>query len=580
MASGKSLMTLCSAIRSHALHHPKRPAVGFVRDPGDPSTARWWTYTDLDREAQSVAAYLRTHAEAGARVLLTYASSGEFVVGLLGCLYANLIAIPSSLPGQYAHSRRRVLNIARDAGFSFVLAGSSVIDEVHSWADEHLPGTTILDHAAAVVHPGRYFDSDAIDPATVAILQYTSGSTGSPKGSVVTHGNLRANASAILTAFSIDQSDRFGGWIPNYHDMGIGIILPPLLAGASTVLMDPATFLRRPSSWLKLISTYGVTFTAAPNFGYRLCTRRVTEAEVSGLDLSSLRHAINGSEPVDARVVREFTERFAPARLRQEAIVPSYGMAEATVFIAGTPDRTPVVFRCAGDALADDHLVPSESGAPHRELVSCGHPQDLEIRIVSPSGQELADGQIGEIWLRGPSIVAGYWNNTEANARSFDARIGDEGGFLRTGDLGALVDGELYVTGRIKEMIIVRGRNIYPHDVEQEVRLHHDQLRDGCGAAITIPGETGDERLILVHEVVGRASPEELAATSRSIRETVVREFGVRCDQVVLVRRGAVRRTTSGKIERAEMRRAYLAGELHSLVDDAVQADSPATAGR
>ncbi|MFI9589323.1 fatty acyl-AMP ligase [Nonomuraea sp. NPDC052265] len=577
MTTGESSMTLCAAVRSHALHHPERPAIGMVRNPLDPSTVRWWTYAELHREAQSVAAHLRERADAGSRVLLTYPAGGEFVTALLGCLYADMIAVPSSLPGQSAHSRRRVLSIARDADFSIVLAAAPAAGEIREWADAHQVGATVLEHDGVSHHDRPYFDPAAASPDTVAILQYTSGSTGHPKGSVVTHGNFMANATSLLRTFGLGHTDRLGGWIPNYHDMGLGgIIVPPLFAGCSAVLMDPTAFLRRPAAWLKLISTFGVTFSAAPNFGYRLCNRRVTEDEIDELDLTSWKHAANGSEPVDTRVVREFTQRFARAGLRPEAVVPCYGMAEATVFVSASPDRPAVVTRCDGDALAGGRMLPVTPDSSSREVVSCGRPRDLDVRIVAPaSGTELADGEIGEIWLRGRSIVAGYWDDDESTARTFGARLGADEGFLRTGDLGALVDGELYVTGRIKEMLIVRGRNIYPHDVEQEVRLHHDVLREGCGAAVMVPDESGGERLVLMHEVAGRVLQAELAATALSIRQVVVREFGVRCDAVVLLRRGAVRRTTSGKIERSEMRRAYLAGELRSLFEDAPGGPGP-----
>ncbi|MFC0101147.1 fatty acyl-AMP ligase [Micromonospora marina] len=574
MTSSENLADVSATVHRHSESSGERPALAFVQDPAVPSSARWWTYSELDREARAIATHLAARLEVGSRVLLIYPPGGEFVTALLGCIYAGMIAVPVSMPGKLGHARRRVLNIAEDARVAMVLSGDPIHAEIQSWAATSGLEQPVIPHASVATHDDPIAAPRPAGPGTVALLQYTSGSTGDPKGSVVTHQNLVVNAGTMARTFGFDETTRSGSWLPHYHDMGIGVIMPLLLCGGSVVLMDPAVFLRRPVGWLTLISTYRVTFSASPNFGYELCCRRVSDEDSTGLDLSSWRHAINGSEPVRSSTVREFTRRFSAVGLRPEALVPSYGMAEATVFVAASPDRPAVIARFDREALADHLLRPAESAGDARELVGCGRPRDLDLRIVDPAGRLRGDGEIGEIWLRGASVVPGYWGRAEATSHAFNARIGDEDGFLRTGDLGAVVDGELFVTGRIKEMLIFRGRNLYPHDVEQEVRLHHELLKHGNGAAVAVPAENGagdaEDHLVLLHEVAGRPLPDELAATATAIQETVVREFGVRCQQVVLLRRGGVRRTTSGKVERSEMRRAYLAGELRPLFDSAL----------
>jgi acyl-CoA synthetase (AMP-forming)/AMP-acid ligase II len=335
----------------------------------------------------------------------------------------------------------------------------------------------------------------------------------------------------------------------------------PLLLGSATALLSPIAFLKRPHEWLAMVGRCGITFSAAPNFAYELCTRRVTDDQLAGLDLSAWRVAINGSEPVQAAVLSAFADRFAPAGFGPGVLAPSYGMAEATVFVSGTGGRRPVVKRVDPAAL-ERHEIRPAGDLPARELVSCGAPADgFEIRIVAPETLEVVpEGRIGEIWLRGESMFTGYWRAAAATAE-----VCTESGFLRTGDLGMLCEGELYVTGRIADTMLIRGRNIYPHDVEQELRRHHAELRSRVGAIFAIPGEGTDE-LVVTHEV-RRGSP-DLSDLAGAIRETVVREFGVSPAGVMLLAPGGVRRTTSGKIERAAMRTLFLAGRLDALHDD------------
>uniref|UniRef100_UPI000D1A6698 fatty acyl-AMP ligase n=1 Tax=Streptomyces sp. NRRL B-24572 TaxID=1962156 RepID=UPI000D1A6698 len=416
------------------------------------------------------------------------------------------------------------------------------------------------------------------DRTTLAVLQYTSGSTSDPKGSRVTHGNLLANAATTADVFPLTEGQWFGGWLPNYHDMGLmGLILSPLLAGFGTVLMSPAAFLRRPRAWLELIDTFDIALSAAPNFAYELCLTRIGEDKLDGLDLSRWHYAVSGSEPVKASVLDDFAARFAPTGFRPSRFAPCFGMAEATLLVSTTPRRDPRVLHCDATALEEHRVEPAAPGGTSRALVSCGALRDLDARIVDPrTHRELPPGHVGEIWLGGPSVVDGYWRNDEATRATFGQRVGDIGGYLRTGDLGVLVDDELYVTGRIKEMMIVRGRNIYPHDIEHELRRQHEELRDTVGSVVTAPtAEDTDGRLVVIHEVRRRSSADELAGLAARMRNTVAREFGVRADAVLLMRRGGVRRTTSGKVQRAAMRALYASGELEPLWADGYHPAAP-----
>jgi acyl-CoA synthetase (AMP-forming)/AMP-acid ligase II len=560
-------------MRRHAREIGDCPALAIVGTPVDRTTAQWLTYAQLDQAARVFAQELRQVCPAGSRVLLLHPTSAEFVAAFLGCLYAGMVAVPSSMPGRYRQDQRRVLAIAENAEVGCVLMRPDEHDDVAAWAEQEGFTMPLL---ALRVDLTRHADDIDVVPAdrqTLAVLQYTSGSTNDPKGNMVTHGNLLANAASTAAAFPAHDGQMYGGWLPNYHDMGLmGIILTPLLAGFGTALMSPAAFLRRPRAWLELIDRFDLALSPAPNFAYELCLTRMADDDLAGLDLSRWPYAGSGSEPVNARVLDAFAERFAAVGFRPESFAPSFGMAEATLFVSTATDRVPVVLHCDPDALEHDRVEPAADGKG-RTLVSLGEPRDLDVRIVDTrTRRELPSGRVGEIWMRGTSVVLGYWRNEQATATTFDQSLGDEDGFMRTGDLGVVVAGELYVTGRIKEMMIIRGRNIYPHDIEHELRLHHVPLRDTFGSVIAVPTPQGsDEQLVVVHEVRRRSSDEELAALGASIRNTVAREFGLRAHAVLLMRRGGVHRTTSGKVQRAAMRALYLSGELRPLWSDGYQ---------
>ncbi|AKH81530.1 peptide synthetase [Streptomyces sp. CNQ-509] len=562
-------------LRRHAGERPGRAAVTFVHDHDAADGARTLDYAALDAEARRVASWLQERCAPGDRVLLLHPPGLPFVTAFLGCVYAGTIAVPSPMPGQFQYQQRRVTGIALDAGVSVALTDTGQVDEARRWLEaEGLDFTVAASDGAYFGAADRWRDPAAAHRDLV-MLQYTSGSTGDPKGVMVDHGNLLHNADSLRRALGLTEETNFGGWIPLYHDMGLmGQLLPSLFLGSSCALMSPMAFLKRPHQWLNLIDRYDLGYSAAPNFAYELCVRRVTDAQLEQLDLSGWRFAANGSEPIQPSTVRDFADRFAPAGFRAEALAPCYGMAEATVYVSGLAGRPPRITAVDSDALEKHVLQPPLPSGPVRELVGCGDVPDFEVRIVDEGGTVLPDGTTGEIWLRGPSVATGYWGRPDATEETFGARTADGAGpFLRTGDLGALQDGEIYVTGRSKDLLIVHGRNLYPQDVEHALRLRHPALATLAGTAFTV--SVPQEEVVVLHEVRGRFTDEQYQALARDMRTTVYQEFGVRTAGLVLLRPGAVRKTTSGKVQRAEMRRLFLDGALtpvHTHLEAAVGA--------
>ncbi|MBC9727068.1 fatty acyl-AMP ligase [Streptomyces sp. TRM68367] len=558
------------ALRRHVLERPDQDAVIQVRD-ADRGDARHRSYATFDAQARRIAAELQRRYPPGSRILLLYPPV-EFITAFAGCLYAGMVAVPAPLPGRYGHERRRVRGIAADAEVAAVLTDTASGPAVADWLDgEDLPALEVL-----ATDAGEWADPDSwrepdLGHEALALLQYTSGSTGDPKGVMVSHGNLLANATALYRALDVHEHTRFGGWAPHYHDMGLmAQTLPALFLGTTCVLLSPVTFIRQPYQWLRMIDRYDVGWSAAPNFAYELCCRRVSDEQLARLDLSRWTHAVNGSEPVHAATVARFAERFSAAGLNPEAMSPCYGLAEATVFVSGAAPRPSAPTRVDPEQLARHEFREVPHGGTGRELLGNGRAPDFDVRVVDPETHEvLPAGRVGEIWLRGASVARGYWRNETATRETFAARTADgDAGYLRTGDLGTVRDGEVFVTGRLKETLILHGRNLYPQDIEHHLRARHGEL-GAVGAVFTAPlsagpdgAEDAEEALVITHEVTGRPGEATLRALASDMRRSVVEEFGVRVSEVLLLRRGQVRRTTSGKIQRAEMRRLRLSGEL------------------
>jgi acyl-CoA synthetase (AMP-forming)/AMP-acid ligase II len=539
-----------------------------LRDTDHGPAAERLTYGDLDRAARRVAGALRAHGVEGRPVLLMYPGSLEFLKAFTGCLYSGAVAVPAPLPEGHARGRLgRSSAMLRDCGAKVVLTDRASAPDVALWLATEGHGDDVVCVASDALPDGDdAWQAPATGPDDLAFLQYTSGSVSEPRGVMVTHRNLMANQAALQRVLDTTRADRFGGWLPLYHDMGlIAHLLHPLWLGSASVMMSPTAFIKRPVRWLEAVDEHRVTIGGGPNFAYDLALRRVTDAQLARLDLSRWRLALNGAEPVRADTLDAFARRFAAAGLRAEAVYPCYGLAEATLVVSGGVSGEPYR-RVEADAaaLARDVFTPAAPGAESRTVVGSGRVTDFDVRVVDPVGyRELPAGAVGEIWLRGDSVAAGYYGRPEESEATFRAVLaGGEGGFLRTGDLGVLHDGQLYVTGRLKEVVILNGRNVYPQDVEHAVKALHPALAAGNGAAFSV--EAGREQLVLVQEVRGeQLDGPRLRELAQEIQQLIGKEFHVPAGNVLLVRPGTVRRTTSGKVQRTLMRRQFLAGEVY-----------------
>jgi amino acid adenylation domain-containing protein len=559
--------TLVDLLRLRA-EQAATPALTFLTDGVKEAQL---SYQELDRQARTIAAQLQRLGAQGERVLLLYAPGLEYIAAFFGCLYAGAVAVPAYPPQPNSLKRMlpRLELIASDAKASVVLTTQTLalMGRVLLARNPHFQGV-------------RWIASDTLSPRlaegwrepelcadTLAFLQYTSGSTSAPKGVMLTHQNLLHNLERIHTCFGHSPASHGVIWLPPYHDMGlIGGILQPIYGGFPVALMSPVTFLRSPLRWLEAVSRYRATTSGGPNFAYELCIRKTTPEQRARLDLSSWRVAFNGAEPVRADTLERFAEAFAPAGFRPEAFYPCYGLAEATLIAAGGDvDEPPLVEHVRASALHHNRLEAPPAGQDdQRTLVGSGRSlPDQQIVIVNPETQtRSAPGEIGEIWVAGPSVAQGYWNRPEETRRTFQARLADTGAgpFLRTGDLGALRDGQLFVTGRMKDLIIIRGRNLYPQDIELTAERSHPSLRPGSNAAFSVEID-GEEQLVVVQEL--RPQPERnTAAVATTLLQAVAEQHEVRAHAVVLIKNGSIPKTSSGKIQRHACRAAFLAGTL------------------
>jgi amino acid adenylation domain-containing protein len=539
----------------------------FLTD-GEAQEARL-SFADLHARASGIGAELRRRGLAGARALLLYAPGLDYITGFFGCLAAPAVAVPTYPPdpARIERSLRRLVAIVEDARPQVALTTRAVRAALQP-AFGLAPALARLEWVATdEIDPAEEGDVRAA-PEDVAFLQYTSGSTGVPKGVELTHRNLLHNSVRIQHAFGYGPGSRGVIWLPPYHDMGlIGGIVQPLYGGIDVVLMSPIAFLERPMRWLEAVSRWRGTVSGGPNFAYDLCVRKSSPAERAALDLSSWQVAFNGAEPVRAETLDRFVEAFAPAGFRREAFFPCYGLAESTLIATGGPGRVPPrVLRVRRGELARGRAV--ESAAGELALVGSGRPfADGPLAIVDPaSGRRCAEDEVGEIWLAGDSVARGYFARPEETEEIFGARLDGETRFLRTGDLGFLHGGELFVAGRVKDLIIVRGRNHHPSDLEHTAERVDPAIRPGCAAAFQLGID--DPRVALVAELARQAAGADLGAIARAVRQAVAEEHELTLHVVVLVRAGTVPKTSSGKIERHSCRRAFLDGTLTELARD------------
>ncbi len=562
------------------------------------------TFAELDAAARAVAGGILAHAQAGDRALLVYEAGLDFVCALLGCMYANVIAVPLPAPeaSRVHTSMVRLEAVMKDCGARLLLGNPRTLDLMRgskeylegfstaTWLDTQAMGrseeqvprsrSALLSGRQPVVVPGPSTtlgvnfarDLPFPDLDSLAYLQYTSGSTTSPKGVMINHENIVGHLAGMQEGLGYDASTVSICWMPHFHDYGLieGVLLP-LFNGTPAYLMSPFAFLKRPASWLDAISRFGGTHTQAFNFAYRYCAKRVTDAQRAALDLSSLRSAGNGGEPIHPETSEEFFRAFGSRGLRREALAPVFGLAEATLLVSAVPvTEAPVVGRFNATALGRGEVEPTSDERVAQSVVACGRLlPNTEVAIVEPqSRQRRHPHEVGEIWVNAPGVARGYWERQDDSAETFRARIAGESDgptYMRTGDLGFMHDGQLYISAREKDLIIVHGLNHYPQDIEWTVQQTDDVMRGDNGAAFSIDVD-GEERLCIVQEVErGRYSEEELAAMIRKVREAITEQHGVPLHSAALIKRASLPKTTSGKIKRRACRQAFLDGTLDSV---------------
>lgn len=552
-----------------------RRAYTFLGNSGDVALS----FRDLDERARAIAARLQETVRPGDRVMLLFPAGLDFISSFFGCLYAGARAVPTMYP-KPRRPMPRLTTIAGDCGAVAVLTDSATMATVDpaSMKLENLRWISVDENPEAIHERAADFVPVQVTTDEIAFLQYTSGSTSEPKGVMVSHGNLLHNLEMIRQGFglqpvSTDLPGQTGVfWLPAYHDMGlIGGILESLYVGGHSVLMSPAAFLQRPLGWLETLSEYRATISGAPNFAYELCATRFSEEQRSRLDLSHWKVAFCGAEPIRVETLERFAQTFASVGFRAESFYPCYGLAEGTLLAAGGLGPSRVKTFCVSRGALEKHaVVPTDMSDEndYQRLVACGGPLlGQEIVIANPHTRtRCGPNVVGEIWLHGKSVAQGYWNRSEESQNTFGATLADssEGPYLRTGDLGFLSDNQLYVTGRLKEVMIIRGRNHYPQDVEKTVCESHEALRQDSGAVFTIHRE-GHEQLVVVHEVDRQYRKGDFEEIMRAIRRAVGDAHELEVCAIALIRHASLPRTTSGKAQRHLCRSQFLNDELKVL---------------
>lgn len=532
------------------------------------------TYKELDQQARAIATLLQSVSVTGSRALLLYPPGLDFVAAFFGCLYASVIAVPAYPPRQNQHMSR-LQAIAASSQATVALTTTAMLDNIKDCfaqnpelASLHWIATDRIDRSLATT-----WQKPKVSGDTLAFLQYTSGSTGTPKGVMVSHGNLMHNSAAINQCFADTPHSRGVSWLPPYHDMGlIGGVLQPLYVGAPMILMPAIVFIQKPIRWLQAISRYKVTTSGGPNFAYDLCVRKIKPEQRANLDLSSWEVAFTGAEPVRSQTLEQFAQTFADCGFRKEAFLPCYGMAETTLIVSGGLKKDlPTVCQVDGTALEQNRVRTTvRQEGISRAIVGVGRSVlDQKVMIVDPQSLTLCPAnQVGEIWVSGASVAQGYWDRPQETTQTFHAYLSTgEGPFLRTGDLGFLLDGELFITGRIKDVIIIRGQNHYPQDIELTVEQSHPALRKSCSAAFAIEVK-GEERLVIVGEVERSYLRQlDVKQVVESIHRAVAGEHGLQVYATVLVKTGSIPKTSSGKIQRYAARAGFLNGSLNVVED-------------
>ena len=576
--TGDKLSTWVDLLGYRAQNQSDKMAYTFLQD-GETEAGRL-TYKELDRQARAIAARLQSLDAPVSRALLLYPPGLEFIAAFFGCLYAGVVAVPA-YPPRRNQNMSRLQAIIADAQATVALTTTSMLGNIEGCFAQNpelaeLRWITTDQMASNLVEAWQEPD---LCESTLAFLQYTSGSTGKPKGVMVSHGNLLYNSALIQQCFEDTPNSMGVSWLPPYHDMGlIGGVLQPLYVGAPMILMSAVAFMQKPFRWLQAISRFKATTSGGPNFAYDLCVRNIKPEQRATLDLSRWEVAFTGAEPVRAQTLDQFVRTFADYGFRREAFQPCYGMAETTLIVSGgLKAALPIVCEVDEAALSQNRVHTADKQEGTRAIVGCGRSWlNHKIVIVDPESlSPCPDSKVGEIWVSGSSVAQGYWNRPEETRQTFHAYLAetgdvaglDLGPFLRTGDLGFLQDGELFVTGRIKDVIIIRGQNHYPQDIELTVEKSHPALRPGCGAAFAVDVK-GSERLVVVQEVErSHLRTLDVNEVLGNIRQAVTAQHDLQIYATVLVKTGSIPKTSSGKIQRHACQSGFLTGSLNVVED-------------
>jgi acyl-CoA synthetase (AMP-forming)/AMP-acid ligase II len=572
LAACSESATLVTLLDRRAREKPQEKAFVFVPERGDAHAHL--TFAELRQRARAVAAILARRGLRGERAVLLFPPGLDFIVAFFGCLAAGVIAVPLMVPRRTS-SRDSSAAVIADCSPRIAMTTSELLEDRADVAERFRDAG--FDWMTISATDDAAIDSDAAVPppdrSDVAFLQYTSGSTSTPKGVMVTHDNLLMNLEMIRVGMSNTEHSASVGWVPLYHDMGLMMgVIQPLYLGAMSVLMAPAGFMQRPLNWLRTIHHYRAELTSAPNFAFDLCVSRFRADQMEGVDLSCWKVALNAAEPVHADTITRFAETFAPYGFDAGTMYPGYGLAEATLMVTGgVRGQGSTVRHVSRAALQQGEIAEPTGTGDVQSLVSCGHCLlNQSIAIVDPDTcRGIVPCQVGEIWVSGPNITRGYWRNQAATVEMFRASIADEpaDNWLRTGDLGFLDEsGRLFITGRIKDLIIIRGMNHYPQDIERTVQDSHPALRRDWGAAFAITDEDGNERLAVVQEIERTHRKNlDLDEVAARIREAVTRQHEIAIGAIALLPPATLPKTTSGKIQRSLARKLWLEGALDVL---------------
>lgn len=575
--------TLIEVLRHRASVTPQTVLYSFIEDGKDRKSE--FTYSQLDERAKAIASYLQTKTNKNDRALLLYQPGLDYIEAFMGCLYAGVVPVPAYPPD--GRNLKRLLHVINNANAAIALSTESIYsnvsnlsengasDQIRKESSEFIQNIEWhLSDTIATEEANKWTDTD-ITKEDVAFLQYTSGSTNNPKGVIVTHDNLMNNFDFSEKAFEMSPEKQMVSWLPPYHDMGlIGGILQPLYSGMRTTLISPVSFIKKPIKWLSVISECakdGKIISGAPNFAYEVCVNKISDDQIADLDLSNWTLAFNGAEPIRAATLEAFYQKFKSTGFKIESFFPVYGLAEATLLVsAGNVPELPVVKKVNKILLEENNVTETvENEIDLIEKVGCGvELRGQKLRIVDPATKiECNENEVGEIWISGPNVAKGYWENDAETEMAFNCAIHNEtdATYFRTGDLGFLSKKELFVTGRLKDLIIIRGKNHYPQDIEFTVQHSHEALRKDCGAAFSID-ENGEEQLVIIQEVKREFKRKiDSAEISAIIKSAVSKEHQLVPSHIILIEPSSFPKTSSGKLQRRASKEQFLKNELKEL---------------